>query len=47
MISLHRPPPGNELKSYRIRDVLAHLKQEGQYERNGIQGFYRVHLLQR
>lgn len=29
MISLHRPHPGNELKSYQIRDVLTHLKQEG------------------
>ena len=29
MISLHKPHPGNELKSYQIADVLAHLKQEG------------------
>jgi predicted RNA binding protein YcfA (HicA-like mRNA interferase family) len=29
VISLHKPHPGNELKSYQIRDVLTHLKQEG------------------
>ena len=28
-ISLHQPHPGNELKSYQIKDVLEHLKQEG------------------
>jgi hypothetical protein len=29
MIHLHKPHPGNELRSYQIRDVLKHLKQEG------------------
>jgi len=28
-ISLHQPHPRNELKSYQVRDVLDHLKQEG------------------
>jgi hypothetical protein len=28
-ISLHQPHPRNELKSYQVREVLDHLKQEG------------------
>jgi hypothetical protein len=28
-ISLHQPHPKNELKSYQVKDVLEHLKQEG------------------
>ena len=28
-ISLHQPHPRNELKSYQVRDVLDHLRQEG------------------
>jgi hypothetical protein len=28
-ISLHQPHPRNELKSYQVKDVLEHLKQEG------------------
>ena len=29
MISLHEPHPEGILKSYQVRDILAHLKQEG------------------
>jgi hypothetical protein len=28
-ISLHQPHPRNELKSYQVKDVLGHLRQEG------------------
>jgi hypothetical protein len=28
-ISLHQPHPQNELKSYQVKDVLDHLRQEG------------------
>ncbi len=28
-ISLHQPHPENELKSYQVKDVLDHLRQEG------------------
>jgi len=28
VISLHEPHPGNELKAYQVREVLAHLKEE-------------------
>ena len=28
-ISLHQPHPRNELKSYQVKDVLDHLRQEG------------------
>jgi hypothetical protein len=28
-ISLHQPHPKNELKSYQVKEVLNHLKQEG------------------
>lgn len=29
VISMHEPHPGNELKSYQVREVLVHLKGEG------------------
>jgi hypothetical protein len=29
VISMHEPHPGNELKSYQVREVLLHLKGEG------------------
>jgi hypothetical protein len=28
-ISLHQPHPRNELKSYQVKDILDHLRQEG------------------
>jgi len=28
-INLHQPHPRNELKSYQVRDLINHLKQEG------------------
>jgi hypothetical protein len=28
-ISLHQPHPGNELKSYQVKELLDHLRQEG------------------
>jgi predicted RNA binding protein YcfA (HicA-like mRNA interferase family) len=29
VIAIHQPHPGNELKSYQVREVLLHLKGEG------------------